>query len=447
MKTQVERESPTRLKLSIEAEPSEYRESYDETLRRLGREIRVPGFRRGKVPKPVLESRLGRDAIKQEALKEALPRLFRQAAADESVRPISLPDMTVEHFELGDPLTFTAVVEVRPEINLPEYVGIEAERPSSAVMEDEVNKHFDRLRDRYGSLEEVSRNIQEGDFALIDMVCYQHSAKVDEMSVNDFLYLVGSRSLAGEDLDNELMGKRTGDILKLNATLDEALGEPWGGQEVTFSIIVKEVQAKRLPPLDDDFARMASEFDTLEELRADIMGKIEAVKRFESETAARTAVIDNLLDRVEVDIPEGMLDHAIRVRINRLRAQLERSQMKLEDYLAANRMTEAALVEEAKKLAERAIASDFVLEAIAEKEGFEAEQEDVEREVELIARRLGTTPDQAWDELVATGRVEQLTGDILRRKALDFVVEHARLTEASPLGSIEIAPSTSSRSQ
>ena len=273
------------------------------------------------------------------------------------------------------------------------------------------------------------------------MVCYQHSVKVEEMSVNDFLYLVGSRSFAGEDLDNELMGKRTGDILKLNATLDEALGEPWGGQEVTFQIIVKEVQAKRLPPLDDEFAKMASEFDTLEDLRADIVGKLEAVRRFESETATRTAVIDSLLDRVEVDIPEGMLDHEIQIRISRIRAQLERSKMSLEDYLAANRMTEATLVEEAKKSAERAIASDFVLEAIAEKEAFEAAPEDIEREVELIARRLGKTPDEAWADLVATGRVEQLTGDILRRKALDFVVEHARLTEAAPVGSIEIAPS------
>jgi trigger factor len=440
MKTQVERESPTRLKLSIEAEPSEYRESYDDTLRRLAREIRVPGFRRGKVPKPVLESRLGRDTIKQEALKEALPRLFRKAADEEEVRAISLPDMKVEHFELGEPLTFTAVVEVRPEINLPEYTGIEAERPSSEVTEEEINRHFDRIRERYGTLEEVSRNIVEGDYALIDMVCYQHSNKIDEMSVNDFLYLVGSRSFAGEDLDNELLGKRTGDILKLNATLDEALGEPWGGQEVTFSVIVKSVQAKRLPPLDDEFAKTASEFDTLEELRADIVAKMEAVKRFEAETTARNAVIDALLDRVEVDIPEGMLDHEIRVRINRIRGQLERSKMTLEDYLAANRMTEATLVEEAKKSAERAIASDFVLEAIAEKEGFELSDEEIEKEVELIARRLGTTPDEAWAELVGTGRVDQLTGDILRRKALDFVVEHARLTEAAPVGSIEIAP-------
>jgi trigger factor len=440
MKTQVERETPTRLKLSIEAEPSEYKDSYDETLRRLAREVRVPGFRRGKVPKPVLESRIGIDAIKQEALKEALPKLFRQAADDESIRPISLPDMTVEHFELGENLTFTAVIEVRPEVHLPAYVGIEAERPSSEVGEDEVNKHFDRLRDRYGSLEEVSRNIQEGDFALVDMVCYQHSNKIDEMSINDFLYLVGSKSIVGEDLDNELMGKRTGDILKLNATLDEALGEPWGGEEVTFSIIVKQVQAKRLPALDDEFAKQASEFDTLDELRADITAKIQAVKRFESETAARNAVIDLLLDRTDVDIPEGMLDHEIKSRIKRIRGQLERSKVTLEDYLKANRMTEASLVEEAKKSAERAIASDFILEAIAEKEGFEATEEDIEREVEMIARRLNASPDDAWDELVASGRVEQLTGDILRRKALDFVVENAKLTEAPPEGSIEIAP-------
>jgi trigger factor len=440
VKTQVDRETPTRLKLSIEAEPSEYRDSYEETLRRLSREVRVPGFRRGKVPKPVLESRIGLETIKQEALKEALPRLFRRAAEDESIRPVSLPDMTVEHFELGENLTFTAVIEVRPEVPLPNYVGVEAERPSSEVPEDEVTKHFDRLRDRYGTLEEVTRNIQEGDFALLDMVCYQHSNKIDEMSINDLLYPVGSKSIVGEDLDNELMGKRTGDILKLNATLDEALGEPWGGEEVTFSIIVKQVQAKRLPPLDDDFAKQASEFDTLEELRADIVAKLEAVKTFEADTAARNAVIDQLLDLTEVDIPEGMLDHEIKSRINRIRSQLERSKVSLDDYLKANRMTEAQLVEEARKSAERAIASDFILDAIAEKEGFEASEEDIEREVEMIARRLRKTPDEAWDELVETDRVEQLTGDILRRKALDFVVENAKLTEAPPQGSIELRP-------
>jgi trigger factor len=443
VKVETERESSTRLKLAIEAEPDDYTAHYEETMRRLSREARIPGFRRGKVPKPVLESRLGRDLIKSETLRDALPKLFNKAAEEESIRPISLPDIKVENFELGETLSFTAVIEVRPEIHLPEYVGIEGEKPSTAVSEEEIAKHLDRLRDRYGTLEAVTRNVQEGDFALVDMICYQHSNKIDEMSVSDFLYPVGSKSFAGEDLDNELMGKRTGDILKLNATLDESLGE-WGGQEVTFSIIVKEVQAKRLPPLDDEFARTASEFDTLEELKADIAAKLKAVKTFESETAARNAVMDDLLARVEVDIPEGMLNHEIRMRVERLRRQLDRSKMSLEEYLAANRMTEDALVEEAKKSAERAIASDFLLEAIAEKEGFTADQEDIEREVELIGRRLGKSPDEAWDELVASGRVEQLTGDILRRKALDFVVEHARLTEAPPLGSIEITPSARS---
>lgn len=426
MKTTVERESPTKLRLLIEVEPGEIAPLYDRTLRRLAQEVKVPGFRKGKVPRPILETRLGKDAVREEVLRDALPALFAEAAGSESLRPLTLPQIQVESFEEGQPLTFTATIEVRPEITLPEYVGIEVEGTPVEATEEELKDQLERLRERFATLEVVARNAARGDHVLVDVTAYQHADKIEAASARDLLYEVGSGTIVPE-LDEELEGKRTGDILKVNAVLPERYGPPHGGQEVSFSVIVKEVHAKRLPPLDDDFARTASEFDTMEELEAELRKRIEAFKSIQAQVELREKVLEDLLERTDVPVPESMLDREMQARIGTLLRDLEGHNMTLADYLKMGDMGEEQLVKAYRSAAERAVAAELLLEAIARAEELEVTREEIDEEIVRAAERMKRPADEVRRELEESGRVDVLAGDILRRKALSYLVEHARV--------------------
>lgn len=427
MKTTVERESPTKLRLVIEVGPEELAPLYEKTLRRLANEVKVPGFRKGKVPRAVLESRVGKDTVRQEVLRDALPALYARAASDESVRAITLPDIDVTSFEEGEPLTFTATVEVRPEVVLAPYRGIEVERPDATAGDEEVDEQVERLRNRFGTLEPVGRNAASGDYVVIDLTGYRHDQKIDEVSAEDLLYEVGSESIVPE-LDRELTGKRVGDILKFNAALPERIGPPHGGQEISFSVVVKEVQAKRLPVLDDEFARTASEFDTLEELRADLRRRIEAIKAIEADVEVRNHILDDLVDRTDLQVPESMVAADVQHRLAGLIRDLQRAGSTLEQYLGVQGASEEQLVDAYRKAAERSIAADLILEAVARAEGVEVSDEEVDSAVSGLAGRLQRGPEELRKELEESNRVVVLRGDILRRKALDQLVQHAKIS-------------------
>ena len=384
MKTTVERESPTKVRLLVEVEPSEIDKLTSDTVRKLSQEFKVPGFRKGKVPRQILESRMGKDAIRQRMLEESLPRLYTDAAKEESLRPVTTPDIEVTDFG-GDTLSFTATVEVRPEIHLPNYRELEIERPSTKASREEIDDRLDVLRKRFATLDPVARNAEAGDHLLIDVKTTIHDQKIDEASANDFLYELGSATLAPE-LDEELKGKRAGDIIKFNTTLPERLSKDHGGEEVTMTVIVKEVNAKRLPEVDDEFAKTASEFDTIEELEGEIRDRIEEYKGVQA-------------DR---EIP---------------------------DYLDVLKLSEDELRAAQRRAAERSIGADFLLDEIAKAEGMNVTRAELDEEVEHLSKRAGKTPDELRRDIVQAGRVEALAGDILRRKVLDYLVEQANITD------------------
>jgi trigger factor len=428
MKTEVEQESPTRLKLVIEVEPDELKPIYEQTVKRLAREVNIPGFRKGKVPRAVLESRVGEDHIKDEFLKDALPALYMKAAGDEKIRPITFPELEVDHYHPGEPLTFTATVEVRPEVNLPEYKGIEVERPSTQPTDEEIEEQFSRLREQFGTLEPVGRNATEGDHVTIDLHAYRHDQKIDEASAEDLLYEVGSGSLVPE-LDKEVEGKRAGDIIKFNAVLPARFQQ--GGEEVSFSVIVKEVQAKRLPELDDEFAKTASEFDTLEELRSEILKRLEAIKGLEADSQVRTSVLEDLVDRANVPLPESAVEGETGSRLNHLVADLEQAGLTFDQYLEATKTTREELLNIYRQAAEKAVAADLILEAVAGAEDIDVSQKEIDEEIQNLSKRMEVEEDRLRKDLQESGRVQVLAGDILRRKALDFLVDQAKVSPSS----------------
>ena len=425
MQTTLEETDKHVVRLSVEVPPDEVSRDLDKAYRKVAGEVRIPGFRKGKVPKQIIDARVGRDAVLQEFVRDSLPTYYVRALREHDLAPIAEPDIDLESLEDGSPLRFTATVEIRPRLSLePEqYRGVNVESPPAEPTEVEIDEYLDRLRDRFAELEVVSRPARKGDYVLADVRASVHGEEVAEASRPGLLTEVGKEELLPE-LDRELEEKRKGEILKFNATLPEAFGER-AGSEVTFQVLVKEVKAKTLPALDDEFAKTASEFDTLEELRNDIRTKLGALKEAESKAILRDLVLQRIIESVDVDIPERLVDAETESRIERAKDRAEQIGTTLDDALASQGWDELRFRSDARAHAIRAIKADLVLEAVARAEGVQVTREDLDRETEGLAQAMGRDVKEVRRILEQSGQVTSLAGDIIRSKALDLLVEAA----------------------
>jgi trigger factor len=427
MQTTVEATDTHTVKLTIEVPPEEFGRDLDRAYRKIGQQVRIPGFRKGKVPKPIIDAQIGRDAVLGEFLEDAVPNYYRDALRENDLAPIAQPDIDVEQLEDGKPLVFTATVEVRPRLKLGEgeYKGIEAERPSVDVSDEEVDRVVESLRERFAELETAARPARAGDYVVIDLTARVHAEEVPEASRPDYLYEVGSGEF-GDKLDAELEGKRAGEILKLNDVLPERFGER-AGQEVSFSVLVKEVKGKKLPDVDDEFAKTASEFDTLEELRTSLREQLLQNKERSADATVRDRVLQALVDRVDVDLPDTLVDEETEHRVTHARERAEQLGATLDQLLATQGFDELRFRADARDHAVRAIRADLVLEAVARAEGLEVTTEELGREIGQLAAALGRDAKDVAKSLDRTGQVVTLAGDIIRSKALDVLVEHANV--------------------
>lgn len=424
MRSTVEPVEPTKVKINVVVDPDELGPAIERTARRLGREVKVPGFRKGKVPRQVLEARIGREALIAEAIEhEAVPEFYAKAVEEHGVEPLSRAKVEPPDYQDGEPLEFSATVEVRPEIDLPEYRGIEVERPALEVTDEHVDTQLDQLRERFAQLEVIGRPLAKGDYAQIDLRATRHSEEIPELTRTDFLYEVGSGTVVPE-LDDQLEGSRKGDILKFNAILPQSAGEQLSGQEVTFTLLVKEAKTKVLPKLDDDFAQEASEFDTLDELRSHLRERLDEGAEAQTRSEVETRVLGKYLDEIDVPLPESMVNDELQYRASRFVQQLNLMGIPLDQYLQGAETTREQLEADLRAQAERAVKAQLVLEAVAAAEGIEASDEEVEAEIQRQAQRLGRDPEDVRKAL-GQGRAGVIRGDILRTKALAFLVEHA----------------------
>src|SRR2546421_3610252 len=276
------------VRLTVEVPPEEFERDLDRAYRKVAGQVKIPGFRKGKVPKKIIDARVGREHVLEEFIKDSVPAYYVRALQEQELAHIADPEIDLDRLEDGHPLRFTATVEVRPRLTLAaeQYRGLQVEAPSTEPRELEIDEYVDHLRERFAELEVVSRPAQKGDYVLADVRASVHGQEVPEASRIGFLTEVGSEEVVPE-LDRELEGKRKGDILKFNAVLPEKFGPDLAGQEVSFQVLVKEVKAKKLPAADDEFAKTASEFDTLAELREDVRTKLRSLKEAESRAAVR----------------------------------------------------------------------------------------------------------------------------------------------------------------
>ena len=432
MKTTVTREGDSKVKVSVEATPEEVAPALARAVRALGNEVKIPGFRKGHVPRKVLETRIGRDALADATVREAIPELLAKAVEEhEDLAPIAPPVVGDRTYELDGGLAFDATVEVRPEIELPNVELLTATRPDTSATDEEVTEQLQRMQERFASLETINRPARAGDYILCDIHATVHGTEIDGLSGSDQMYEVGT-GWPTADFDRELDGKRTGDIVKFSATLPADIGGEHAGEEVTFQILVKEVRQKVTPALDDEFAKSSSEFETLDELRADLSERIGKVKAMQADADVRQKILEQVVDDAAFEPPESLVHQEMAFRVQRLEEQLKMSGLTLQAYLESQEWSEEKLESELHEQAERNVRAQLILEEVGRREGLTVSEDELREEVRYHAETLRTDANELAKQLNARGRLAALAGDIIRRKALNLLVERADIKEETP---------------
>ena len=434
METTVENTDKHTVRLTIEVPTDELEKDLEKAYRSIASQVKVPGFRRGKVPKKIIDAKVGRDVVVDEFISESVPLYYRRAMNDEDLAPITDPEIDLEPFEDGKPLVFTATVEVRPRLDLaePDYVGLKATRPSTEVSGEEVDAWVGRLRERFAELEPAERPVQPEDFATIDVRVTEGDREIEAIGRTDYLYFVSSGEF-GPDLDGQIVGKKTGDILKFDGELPDRFGEDLGGRTVSFQVLVKDVKARRLPEADDGFAKTASEFDTMAQLREDLSERLHELKEREAQGIVRDRVLQAMIDTVDVDIPDSLIEDETTHRVQHAKERAERAGVTMEQMLEMQGWDEARLHEDSRQHAIRAIKSDLVLEGVARAEKIEVTADEIGTEISSLAEAYQRDPKELAKALDRSGQIVTLAGDIIRGKALDLLVERADIeTESEP---------------
>jgi trigger factor len=410
----------------------------DATYRSIANQVKIPGFRKGKVPKQIIDAQIGREVVRDEFLEHAVPQYYRQAVSEQDLAPIADPEIDLEGFTDDAPLVFTATVEVRPRLELAEadYTGLKVTKPAATVTEADVDEWIDRLRERFAELEPADRPVIEGDFVTIDVKAMSGGEEIDGLTRTDYLYFVGSGEF-GADLDAQLAGTKPGDILKASEEMGPGAGEGLAGNTADLTVLVKDVKARRLPEADDDFAKTASEFDTLEQLREDLRARLGETKEREATAALRDRVLDAMVDSIEVDIPDTLIDDETEHRVTHAAERAERAGLTLDDLLEAQGWDEARLREDSRDHAVRAIKADLALEGVARAEKIEVTADELGAEITSLAAAYGRDSKELAKQLERTGQIVTLAGDIIRGKALDLLVERAEIDEGAPTDDAE----------
>ncbi len=429
MKTSVERVDDTTVKLSVTVEADRVRSAIDEAARKLASEVRVPGFRPGRVPRRVLETRLGKDALVQQAARDAVPGFYADAVGAESLAVVGPPEFDVGTFEDGRDAEFSATVEVRPDIEVPDYEGLQVPHPEWEVTDEELQERIDALRERFAELETIGRPLRAGDYAVITVSGERGGRPVEEASAEDLLYPVGDPEETDRELDRQLVGAKAGAILRFRDTLGQAGEEP---DEVSFTVIVKESKAKRLPTVDDDFALTASEFDTADELLADLRSRLQDDKLAVARQALRGRVVEAVADLVDVALPGSLVEQEVQYRLQRLAADAQQHGMELDQFLQAGGMTAEELVSSLREEAQRTVKAQLVVDAVGRAEGVEVSRDDLSAEINRHAARLGRPPRELAELMTQPDRIGALAGDAFRRQAIDRLVQRVEVLSGPP---------------
>ncbi|GAA2016079.1 trigger factor [Nocardioides kribbensis] len=427
MKSAVETLSPTRAKLTVEVPFEELKPSLDAAYKQIAQQINVPGFRRGKVPPMVIDRQVGRGAVLDQAINDALPKKYVEALQENSLEPLAQPEIEVTRLEDNELVEFTAEVDIKPAIDLPAYEGLEAEVDDVEVSDEDVEEQVTALRERFGTLSDVERPAADGDFVVIDLKATKDGEVLEGAEVSGMSYQVGRGGML-EGLDEALTGMSAGEDKTFSSQL---VGGDLVGEEVEVAVTVTQVQEQELPELDDDFAQEASEFDTAEELTADVRERLGRGKRLEQAAAARDAVLEALLEKVEVPLPDSLVADELTARRQNIEQQLAMAGITMASYLEDEEQTQEEFEAELERRVRDAVAAQFLLDEIAKKEELGVNQEELSQHLVRRAQQSGQDPQEFANHMFQHNHIPDLVQEILRGKALATLVESAVVKDAS----------------
>jgi len=409
VKSSVEVLSPTRVRLDVEVPYAELESHVANAYKKVATQVNIPGFRKGKIPASMIDQRVGRGAVIDEAINTALPLFYGQAAREHSVAVIGRPEVDVKEFVDNDKLVFTVEVDVRPEVVLPDFSKITIEVDDVVVADADVDEQIESLRTRFGTLTTVEREVKTGDFTTLDMTAFIDGKEVDGGQANDISYEVGSDKMI-DGLDEKLVGMKAGDV----KTFETQLVGQQEGEKGEVKATVKAVKERELPPVDDAFAKLASEFDTLAELKADFVTRLERVKKMEQGAQARDRLVEKLLADNEIPVPDNLVE------------------LEVNDHLEGEgRMEDAEHRAEVDGQVRSSLKSDFLLDAIVAAEDVQITEIELTEYLVRTSQRYGMAPQQFAEELQKAGQIQQLVAEVTRAKALASVLGRITVKDAS----------------
>ena len=425
MKTAVEELSPTRVRLSVEVSFEELKPSLDKAYREVAQQARIPGFRPGKVPPRVIDMRIGRGAVLTEAVNDALPEFYSKAVQEAEVFVLGQPDVEITQLEDGKELSFTAEVEVRPKFELPDFDTLTVTVDSAEVTDDDIDEYLTSLRERFASLKGVQRAAEDGDYVTMDLSASVDGELVEDAQATGLSYQVGSGEML-EGLDEALTGLSAGESATFST---ELAGGEAAGQEAEVTVTVQSVKMRELPELDDDFAQLASEFDTLDELREDTRGQLERVKKLQQATQARDKAVDALIDSIDIPLPEKFVEHELSHARENVENQLVQMRLSKDDYLKSLEKTEEEFDADLVQQSERSVRVGFVLDELARAENLSVNQAELSYFVADQAQRMGISPEFFARQLTESNQIGVAITEVLRGKAATLAAERVTVTD------------------
>jgi len=427
VKSSVENVGPTRVKLAVEVPFDELKSSLDAAYKKIGSQVRIPGFRPGKAPARIIDQRVGRSAVLEEAVNDALPRAYSEAVRESGVHALGQPEIEVTKLDDGTSLSFTAEVDVRPEITLPSLEGVEVTVDDIEVTEAEIDEQLDSLRERFATLTGVERPVETGDYVSIDLTASVDGEEVEGGSATGLSYEVGAGDLI-DGIDEAIVGKSAGETVSFATTLRQ--GDKAGAQ-ADVAVTVNSVKRKELPEGDDEFAQLASEFDTVEELRADLRERLIRAKTLGQGSQAREKLLEKLVESADFPLPESAVNAEIGYREHDVVHSLGHDDKLFDELLAGQGKTRDEFSAELRESAEKSVRAQFLLDAIADAGQVNVGDAELTEYIVRQAANYDMPPKEFADQIVQGGNLPAMVADMRRTKALATVLESATITDAS----------------
>ncbi|MRH89189.1 trigger factor [Nocardia sp. SYP-A9097] len=427
MKSTVEQLSPTRVRINVEVPFEELKPDFDKAYKALAGQIKIPGFRPGKAPAKLIEARVGRGAVLEQVVNDVLPKRYSDAVIATEVKVIGQPEIEITKIEDGEELAFTAEVDVRPEIALPDFSTIAVTVDPIEIKDEDIEEQLSSLRQRFGTLTAVERAIADGDFVSIDLSATVDGVEVEEASTTGLSHEVGSGQLI-EGLDETLIGLKAEESKDFTSKL--VAGEH-AGKDAVITVTVQSVKERELPEADDEFAQLASEFDTIDELKEDLKGRVERTKKVEQAGAIRDKVLETLLETIEIPLPEKVVQAEIDAVVHDAVHGFDHDEDKLAEALEAQGSSREEFDKDTKESAEKSVKTQLLLDAVAEAENTQVGQDELYERIIFQAQRYGMSPDQFIQQIQQAGQLGAVFADVRRGKALAGVVVQAAVTDTA----------------